>query len=62
MATAIGRSAPVLAVDNAAGGTRAFAPINQGPGDTAWFGRDTAAAIDRLRFLRDVAGPVTGWS
>ena len=58
MATAIGRSAPVLAVDNAAAGTRAFAPINQGPGETAWFGRDTPAAIDRLRFLRDVAGPM----
>lgn len=58
MATAIGRSAPVLAVDNAAGGTRAFAPVNQGPGDTAWFGRDTVAAIDRLRFLRDVVGPM----
>ena len=24
------------------GGTRAFAPINQGPGDVAWFGRETA--------------------
>ena len=42
---------------NRDGGTTAFAPINQGPGDVAWFGRDTDAAIARLRFLVDVAGP-----
>ncbi len=58
MASAIGLSAPVFAVDNRDGGTRAFAPINQGPGETAWFGRDTPTAIARLEFLRDVAGPM----
>src|SRR5262245_458486 len=58
MASAIGPSAPVFAVDNRDGGTRAFAPVNQGPGETAWFGRETPAAIARLRFLRDVAGPM----
>jgi hypothetical protein len=58
MATALGPSAPVFVVSNADGGTRAFAPVNQGPGEVAWFGRDTDAAIERLRFLRDVAGPV----
>jgi hypothetical protein len=58
MATAIGPSMPVWVVDNAEGGTRAFAPINQGPGEVAWFGRETDAAIERLRFLRDVAGPI----
>ncbi len=58
MASAIGPSAPVFAVDNREGGTRAFAPINQGPGETAWFGRETPAAIARLVFLRDVAGPM----
>jgi hypothetical protein len=58
MASAIGPSAPVFAVDNRDGGTRAFAPINQGPGETAWFGRETPAAIARLEFLRDVAGPM----
>jgi hypothetical protein len=57
MATALGPSAPVYVVDNAAGGTRAYAPVGQGPGDVAWFGRDSAAAIERLVFLRDVAGP-----
>jgi hypothetical protein len=58
MVTAIGPSQPVWIVENAAGGNRAFAPLNQGPGDTAWFGRDTRAAIDRLRFLAAVAGPL----
>lgn len=58
MASAIGPSAPVVAVDNRDAGTRAFAPVNQGPGETAWFGRDTPAAIARLEFLRDVGGPM----
>lgn len=58
MASSIGPSAPVFEVANAAGGTRAFAPVNQGPGETAWFGTDTPAAVRRLEFLRDVAGPM----
>ena len=58
MATAMGPSQPVFVVDNEAGGTRAYSPINQGPGDTAWFGRDSDAAIERLRFLHDTAGPM----
>ncbi|MGI8753099.1 MAG: DUF1116 domain-containing protein [Acidimicrobiales bacterium] len=58
MVTAIGPRQPVFVVDNPAGGNRAFAPINQGPGKTAWFGMDTPEAIDRLVFLRDVAGPL----
>ena len=57
MATSIGPSAPVFVVDNEAGGTRGFAPVNQGPGNVAWFGRDTDEAIARLVFLREVAGP-----
>ena len=56
MATAMGPSTPVFVVENRQGGTRAFAPVNQGPGETAWFGRETPAAIARLEFLRDVAG------
>jgi hypothetical protein len=58
MATAIGPSSPMYVVENEEGGTRAFSPINQGPGEVAWFGRETDAAIARLRFLRDVAGPI----
>ena len=57
MATALGPSMPVWVVDNAAGGTRAFAPIGQGPGDVAWMGRESPAAIARLVFQRDIAGP-----
>ncbi|MGZ4775589.1 MAG: oxamate carbamoyltransferase subunit AllG family protein [Oryzihumus sp.] len=58
MATAVGPTQPLFAVDNPHGGTRAFAPLNQGSGDTAWFGRDTPGAVERLVFLRDVAGPL----
>jgi hypothetical protein len=60
MATALGPSMPVLVVDNHLGGTQAYSAINQGAGDVAWFGRQTDAAIERLRFLRDVAGPLLG--
>jgi hypothetical protein len=58
MASAIGPSAWVWVVECAEGGTRAFSAINQGPGDVAWFGRDTAGAISRLVFLAEVAGPL----
>jgi hypothetical protein len=58
MVTAIGPSQPVWVVENAAGGNTAFAPVNQGPGETAWFGRETPAAILRLRFLAEVAAPL----
>jgi hypothetical protein len=58
MASAIGPSTPLFAVDTPEARTRAFAPINQGPGETAWFGRETPAAIERLVFLREVAGPM----
>ena len=57
MVTALGPSQPVwVAVLD--GRPPAFAPLNQGPGETPWFGRETDAAIDRLRFLADAAGPV----
>jgi hypothetical protein len=58
MATALEPGAPVYVVENAAGGTAAYAPLCQGPGDVAWFGCDNAAAIESLRFLREVASPV----
>ena len=59
MASAIGPSAPVLVVEMSTtdGTVRTFAPINQGPGEAPWFGRDTPAAVERLLLLRDVAGP-----
>ena len=57
MATAIGPSAPVYVVSVAAGGTTAYSALNQGSGAVAWFGVDSGAAIERLRFLRDALGP-----
>jgi hypothetical protein len=58
MVTALGPSQPVWVADNAAGANQAFAPLSQGPGETPWFGRETDAAIERLRFLAAAAGPV----
>lgn len=58
MATAIGPSAPVYVVHNAAGSTTAFSSVNQGAGQVAWFGVDSDEAIERLRFVRDSVGPV----
>src|SRR5207249_3771881 len=58
MASALGPSAYVWVVENREGGTRAFSGINQGPGQVAWFGMETPAAVDRLRFLAEVAGPL----
>lgn len=57
MVTALGPTTPVWIADNADAGTRGFAPVNQGPGDVAWFGRESQGAIDRLVFLRDVVQP-----
>ncbi|PJG47133.1 hypothetical protein CAF53_01920 [Sphingobium sp. LB126] len=58
MATVIGPSAPVYVVENAHGGTTAFSSINQGAGDAPWFGVNSDAAIERLKLVRDVVGPV----
>ena len=57
MATAIGPTAPVYVVSVDAGGTTAYSSLNQGSGAVAWFGVDSDAAIERLRFLRDALGP-----
>jgi hypothetical protein len=58
MVTALGPSMPVWVVDNPAGGNRAFAPVNQGPGEVQWFGRETPASVARLQFLAQIAGPL----
>ena len=60
MATALGASAPLYVLVNEAGGTTAYAPVSQGPGEVAWFGCDSEAAAARLVFLREVAAPVIG--
>ncbi len=58
MATALGASAPLYVLVNEAGGTSAYAPVSQGPGEVAWFGCASEASVARLVFLREVAGPV----
>ena len=58
MATSMGPSTPVWVVELADAGIRTYAPITQGSGDVAWFGRDTPGAIDRLVLLREACGPV----
>jgi hypothetical protein len=58
MATAMGPRTPVWVAELAEAGIRAFAPLGQGSGDVAWFGKDSAGAIERLVLLRDAAGPV----
>ena len=57
MATALGPTTPVWVADNREAGTRGFSPVNQGPGEVPWFGRETPTAVDRLIFLRDIAQP-----
>lgn len=58
MATAMGPSTPVWEVELAEAGIRTHAPLGQGSGDVAWFGKDTPGAIERLRLLNEAAGSV----
>ncbi len=57
MASAMGPGAPVYVVSVAQGGTTAYSSLNQGSGAVAWFGVDSEAAVERLRFLQDALGP-----
>lgn len=58
MASALGPTAPVWVVEHPQGGNRAYSGINQGPGKTPWLGVETREAVDRLVWLREIAGPV----
>ena len=60
MAGVVGPTSPVWVVDLDADGERvtAFAPVGQGSGDVAWFGRESPAAYTRLLLLRDAVAPV----
>jgi hypothetical protein len=58
MATVIGPGSPVWSVELEVAGLTAYAPLGQGPGEVAWFGRDTRAACERLLFLRRSVAPV----
>jgi hypothetical protein len=58
MAAVVGPTTPVWVVTLPDAGLTAWAPLGQGSGNVAWFGRDTPEAIERLRLLREVVAPV----
>jgi hypothetical protein len=60
MASVVAASTPVWVVELDAEGERltAYAPVGQGSGDVAWFGRETPAALERLTLLREAVTPV----
>ncbi|HEV7210515.1 MAG TPA: DUF1116 domain-containing protein [Blastococcus sp.] len=58
MAAVVGPTTPVWVVALPDAGLTAWAPLGQGSGDVAWFGRDTPQAIKRLVLLREAVAPV----
>ena len=50
-------SMPVWVVVDEGSGARAVSTLNEGPGDTLWFGVGGDESIERLRFFRDELGP-----
>ena len=60
MASVVGPTTPVWVIELDADGDvlTAFAPVGQGSGDVAWFGRETPAAYERLMLLREAVAPV----
>jgi hypothetical protein len=60
MAAVVGPTTPVWVLALPDTGITAWAPLGQGPGDVAWFGRNTPGAIERLVLLRDTVAPVLG--
>ena len=51
-------SMPVWIVEDERSGARAFSTLNEGPGNTLWFGVGDDEAVARLRFFRDDVGPL----
>jgi hypothetical protein len=51
-------SMPVWVVEDAAAGVQAFSTLNEGPGNTLWFGVGDDESVERLRFFRDTAAPL----
>jgi hypothetical protein len=50
-------SMPVWVIEDDDAGTCAFATLNEGPGNTLWFGVGDDESVERLRFFRDRVGP-----
>jgi hypothetical protein len=57
MAGVLGPSFPVVVVENAANGNRAYASLNEGLGKVLRFGAYEPAVLDRLRWMATVLGP-----
>jgi hypothetical protein len=51
-------SMPVWVVEDPDTGARAYSTLNEGPGNTLWFGVGDDEAVARLGFFRDEAGPL----
>ncbi len=56
MAGIVSPSMPVVVVENAAGGNRAFATLNEGLGKVLRFGAYSAEVLDRLRWMGETLG------
>ena len=52
------KNMPVLVVENRADGTRAYCTMNEGIGRVLRFGAYGPEVVERLRWMRDVLGPV----
>lgn len=53
-------SMPVLVVENREFGTKSWTTFNEGKGNVIWMGTYDKGTIERLRWMRDVLGPVLG--
>jgi hypothetical protein len=60
MAGLISPSMPVVVVEDAAGGGRAFATLNEGLGKVLRFGAFDRGVLDRLQWMASVLGPTVG--
>ena len=53
-------SMPVICVENRVFGTKSWTTFNEGKGNVIWMGTYDQGTIERLRWMRDVLGPVLG--
>ncbi len=60
MAGILSPSMPVVIVENAPGGTRAFATLNEGLGKVLRFGAYNKEVLDRLRWMNETLAPALG--
>jgi hypothetical protein len=60
MAGVVSASMPVFVVENAAGGTTAYATFNEGLGKVLRFGAYDPEVLDRLRWIERVLAPTLG--